>query len=222
MVPRSPLLNGTADMNHVTVAAKKLTLGEGGLAISFALLAFASIVGAAKAEDAPFAFHAYLAAAAGVASVFAIVNRYYARAAALPPPEIDGKPNYNMGPVKFATVMAMFWGLAGFTVGLVIALQLAYPVLNLDLPWTTFGRLRPLHTSAVIFAFGGNVLIATSFYVVQKTCRARLAGDLAPWFVVLGYNFFILIAGTGYLLGVTQSKEYAEPEWYADLLLTVV
>ena len=74
----------------------------------------------------------------------------------------------------------------------------------------------------MIFAFGGNVLIATSFYVVQKTCRTRLAGDLAPWFVVLGYNFFILIAGTGYLLGVTQSKEYAEPEWYADLWLTIV
>jgi cytochrome c oxidase cbb3-type subunit I len=74
----------------------------------------------------------------------------------------------------------------------------------------------------VIFAFGGNVLIATSFYVVQRTCRARLAGDLAPWFVVLGYNFFIVIAGTGYLLGITQSKEYAEPEWYADLWLTVV
>ena len=82
--------------------------------------------------------------------------------------------------------------------------------------------MRPLHTSAVIFAFGGNVLIATSFYVVQRTCRARLAGDLAPWFVVLGYNFFIVIAGTGYLLGITQSKEYAEPEWYADLWLTVV
>ena len=74
----------------------------------------------------------------------------------------------------------------------------------------------------MIFAFGGNVLIATSFYVVQRTCRARLAGDIAPWFVVLGYNFFIVIAGTGYLLGITQSKEYAEPEWYADLLLTVV
>ena len=74
----------------------------------------------------------------------------------------------------------------------------------------------------MIFAFGGNVLIATSFYVVQRTCRARLAGDLAPWFVVLGYNFFIVIAGTGYLLGITQSKEYAEPEWYADLWLTVV
>jgi cytochrome c oxidase cbb3-type subunit 1 len=74
----------------------------------------------------------------------------------------------------------------------------------------------------VIFAFGGNVLLATSFYVVQRTCKARLAGDLAPWFVVLGYNLFIVIAGTGYLLGITQGKEYAEPEWYADLWLTVV
>jgi cytochrome c oxidase cbb3-type subunit 1 len=201
---------------------KSMTLGEGGLAIAFAALAFANIIGAAKAEDAPFAFHAYLSAAASVAVVFAILNRYMARPAALPPQEIDGKPNYNMGPVKFASVAAMVWGIAGFTVGLIIALQLAYPLLNLDLPWTTFGRLRPLHTSAVIFAFGGNVLIGTSFYVVQRTCRTRLAGELAPWFVVLGYNFFIVIAGTGYLLGVTQSKEYAEPEWYADLWLTIV
>jgi len=201
---------------------KYMTIGEGGLAILFAVLAFASVLGAATAQDAAFAFHAYLAAIASGAAVFAIVNRYMERSDELPPDEIDGKPNYNMGPVKFATVMAVFWGLAGFTVGLLIALQLAYPALNLDLPWTTFGRLRPLHTSAVIFAFGGNVLIATSFYVVQRTCRARLAGDLAPWFVVVGYNFFIVIAGTGYLLGVTQSKEYAEPEWYADLWLTVV
>ncbi len=85
-----------------------------------------------------------------------------------------------MAPIKFATVMAVFWGIAGFTVGLYIACELAFPFLNLDLPYITFGRLRPLHTSAVIFAFGGNVLIATSFYVVQRTCRARLAGDLAP------------------------------------------
>ena len=139
-----------------------------------------------------------------------------------PPLEIDGKPNYNMGPVKLGTLLAVFWGIAGFTVGLWIALELAYPALNFDISYISFGRLRPLHTSAVIFAFGGNVLIATSFYVVQRTCRARLAGDLAPWFVVLGYNFFIVIAGTGYLLGITQSKEYAEPEWYADLWLTVV
>ena len=181
-----------------------------------------SIVVAANAYTPEYAFHAYLFAAGSVAAVFAIVNRYYDRPAELPPLTIDGKPNYNMGPVKFATVAAVFWGIAGFTVGLWAALELAFPVLNFDLPWLSFGRIRPLHTSAVIFAFGGNVLIATSFYVVQRTCRARLAGDIAPWFVVLGYNFFIVIAGTGYLLGITQSKEYAEPEWYADLWLTVV
>src|SRR3990167_723598 len=126
--------------------------------------------------------------------------------------------------VKFGVAAAMFWGIAGFLVGLIIALQLTFPNLLYfpDFGWTNFGRLRPLHTSAVIFAFGGNVLIATSFYVVQRTCRTRLAGGLWPWFVFWGYNLFIVIAGTGYLLGVTQSKEYAEPEWYADLWLTIV
>ena len=201
---------------------KTMTIGEGGSALAFAALALLAIVVAAKAYTPEYAFHAYLFTAASVAAVFAILNRYFERPAERPPLEIDGKPNYNMGPVKFGSVVAMVWGIAGFTVGLIIALQLAFPALNLDLPWTTFGRMRPLHTSAVIFAFGGNVLIATSFYVVQRTCRARLAGDIAPWFVVLGYNFFIVIAGTGYLLGITQSKEYAEPEWYADLFLTIV
>jgi cytochrome c oxidase cbb3-type subunit 1 len=95
-------------------------------------------------------------------------------------------------------------------------------VLNLGLPWTTFGRLRPLHTSAVIFAFGGTVLITTSFYVVQRTCQTRLFGDVLPWFVFWGYQLFILLAATGYLLGGSQSREYAEPEWYIDLFLTVV
>jgi cytochrome c oxidase cbb3-type subunit 1 len=201
---------------------KNMTLGEGGLVLTFTALALLTIVIAAKAYTPEYAFHAYLFSAASVAAVFALINRYYTRPAAQPPLTIDGKPNYNMGPVKFSTVAAMIWGIAGFTVGLIIALQLAFPALNLGLPWTSFGRLRPLHTSAVIFAFGGNVLIATSFYVVQRTCRARLAGDLSPWFVVLGYNFFIVIAGTGYLLGITQGKEYAEPEWYSDLWLTVV
>jgi cytochrome c oxidase cbb3-type subunit 1 len=203
-------------------SAKSMTIGESGLAALFTVTAFLCLIASAKALDAPFAFHAALSAAASVAAVFVILNRYFDRQAELPPQEIKGRPNYNMGPVKCASVMAMFWGIAGFTVGLLIASQLAWPALNFDLPWTSFGRLRPLHTSAVIFAFGGNVLIGTSFYVVQKTCRARLAGELAPWFVVVGYNFFILIAGTGYLLGVTQSKEYAEPEWYADLWLTIV
>jgi cytochrome c oxidase cbb3-type subunit 1 len=201
---------------------KSMTAGEGGLALLFAITAVASLIAAAKAEDTAFAFHAYLAAAASVAVVFAILNHYFDRPAALPLQEIGGKPNYHFGPVKLAVGLAVFWGIAGFLVGVWAALELAWPVLNFDLPWFNFGRIRPLHTSAVIFAFGGNVLIATSFYVVQKTCRTRIAGELAPWFVVLGYNFFILIAGTGYLLGVTQSKEYAEPEWYADLWLTVV
>ncbi|OSJ34668.1 cytochrome-c oxidase, cbb3-type subunit I [Bradyrhizobium japonicum] len=202
--------------------SKSMTTGESGLALVFAVTAFLCLIASAKALDAPFAFHAALSAAASLAAVFCIVNRYFDRPAELPPAEINGRPNYNMGPIKFSSFMAMFWGIAGLLVGLIIASQLAWPALNFDLPWTSFGRLRPLHTSAVIFAFGGNVLIATSFYVVQKTCRVRLAGDLAPWFVVVGYNFFILIAGTGYLLGVTQSKEYAEPEWYADLWLTIV
>jgi cytochrome c oxidase cbb3-type subunit 1 len=201
---------------------KWMTHGEAGLTAFFAVAAFVCAIAAAKAVDAPFAFHASLAAAASLAATLAIINRYYDRPATLPPQEINGKPNYNFGPIKFSAGIAMVWGIAGFLVGLIIASQLAWPALNFDLPWISFGRLRPLHTSAVIFAFGGNVLIATSFYVVQKTCRVRLAGDLAPWFVVLGYNFFILIAGTGYLLGVTQSKEYAEPEWYADLWLTIV
>jgi cytochrome c oxidase cbb3-type subunit 1 len=126
--------------------------------------------------------------------------------------------------VKFGVTASMFWGIAGFLVGLIIALQLAFPNIFYfeQLGWTNFGRLRPLHTSAVIFAFGGNVLLATSFYVVQRTCRTRLAGGMWPWFVFWGYNLFIAIAGTGYLMGVTQSKEYAEPEWYADLWLTIV
>ncbi|WP_036049552.1 cbb3-type cytochrome c oxidase subunit I, partial [Bradyrhizobium sp. Tv2a-2] len=139
-------------------SSKAMTIGESGLALIFAATAFLCLIGAAKAVDAPFAFHASLAAAASVAAVFAILNRYFDRPAALPPKEINGRPNYNLGPIKFATVMAMFWGIAGFLAGLVIASQLAWPALNFDLPWISFGRLRPLHTSAVIFAFGGNVL----------------------------------------------------------------
>ncbi|HEY5793987.1 MAG TPA: cytochrome-c oxidase, cbb3-type subunit I [Bosea sp. (in: a-proteobacteria)] len=189
-------------------------------------LAAATFVGllliAAKTDHAGYAFHALVGMAAAFATIFGIANRCFKPGLVPVPQEIDGRPNYNMEPVKFGTIAAMFWGIAGFTVGLIIALQLAFPALNFDLPWINFGRLRPLHTSAVIFAFGGNVLIATSFYVVQRTSRARLAGDLSPWFVVLGYNLFIVIAGTGYLLGITQGKEYAEPEWYADLWLTIV
>jgi cytochrome c oxidase cbb3-type subunit I len=201
---------------------KQMTIGEVAGIVLAALLACLFIFIAAKTEHAGYAFHATVALAASIATIFVIGNRYMDRPAEPPPQEINGRPNYNFEPVKFLTIAAVFWGIAGFLVGVILALQLAFPAFNLDLPWTNFGRLRPLHTSAVIFAFGGNVLLATSFYVVQRTSRARLAGDLAPWFVAFGYNIFIVIAGTGYLLGITQGKEYAEPEWYADLWLTVV
>lgn len=201
---------------------KLMTIGEGFSAGAFALLALFSVIVAAGAWTPEYAFHASLFAIGSGAAVFLIFDAYFDRPTDLPPLTIDGRPNYNMGPVKFGTIAAVFWGIAGFTIGLWAALELAFPVLNTPFEWFSFGRLRPLHTSAVIFAFGGNVLLATSFYVVQRTCRARLAGHIAPWFVILGYNFFIVIAGTGYLLGITQSKEYAEPEWYADLWLTVV
>ncbi len=209
-------------MAQSTARSKSMTGGEFGLILALLALSALSLFIAAQAYTAPFAFHAGLFCVASAAGAFAIYHRYDNRAPDLPPAEIDGKPNYNFGPVRFASLAALFWGIAGFTVGLYIALELAFPWLNFDLPFINFGRLRPLHTSAVIFAFGGNVLLATSLYVVQRTCRARLAGDLAPWFVVLGYNFFIVIAGTGYLLGVTRSHEYAEPEWYAILWLVVV
>ena len=124
--------------------------------------------------------------------------------------------------IKAGAIASTFWGVVGFLVGLVIALQLAFPALNFDVSFTNFGRLRPLHTSAVIFAFGGNVLLATSFYVVQRTCRARLWGGDLAWFVFWGYQLFIVLAATGYVLGVTSGKEYNEPEWYTDIWLTIV
>ncbi|MDY0009374.1 MAG: cytochrome-c oxidase, cbb3-type subunit I [Bdellovibrionales bacterium] len=131
------------------------------------------------------------------------------------------KPKYNDDIVRLFTIATMFWGIAGFAVGLLIALQLAWPWLNFE-PYFSFGRLRPLHTSAVIFAFGGNALLGTSYFVVQRTCQTRLWGEGIAKFTFWGYQAFILIAGLGYLAGVTQGKEYAEPEWYADLWLTVV
>ncbi|WP_417491900.1 cytochrome-c oxidase, cbb3-type subunit I [Maricaulis sp.] len=130
---------------------------------------------------------------------------------------------YNENLVKAGVIASLFWAAAGLLVGVIIAFQLAFPVINIeDWGFTSFGRLRPLHTSAVIFAFGGNVLIATSFYVVQRTSRTRIAGGIWPWFVFWGYQFFIVMAASGYLVGITQSREYAEPEWYADIWLTLV
>jgi len=130
---------------------------------------------------------------------------------------------YHEDVVRAFVIATIFWGVAAFTAGVYIALQLAFPMLNLGLEWTSFGRLRPLHTSAAIFAFGGNALLGSSFYIVQRTCRASLFGGAGPaWFVFFGYQLFIVLAALGYLMGITQSREYAEPEWYVDLWLTLV
>ncbi len=131
---------------------------------------------------------------------------------------------YADGVIRAGVIATMVWAIAGLAAGALIAAQLTWPTVFYfpDAPWLNFGRLRPLHTSAVIFAFCGNALICTSFYVVQRTSRARLAGGVWPWFVFWGYQLFIVLAATGYLAGVTQSREYAEPEWYVDIWLTIV
>ncbi|WP_341198556.1 cbb3-type cytochrome c oxidase subunit I, partial [Lentibacter algarum] len=141
-----------------------------------------------------------------------------------PTKTVDLSGEYMDGVVRAGVVATALWGVVGFLVGVTIAFQLAFPALNFEWAqgFANFGRLRPLHTSAVIFAFGGNALIATSFYVVQRTSAARLWGGNLAWFVFWGFQLVIVLAATGYVLGATQSKEYAEPEWYVDWWLTIV
>jgi len=118
--------------------------------------------------------------------------------------------------------MTVVWGIVGMTVGVLIAAQMAWPALNFDIPWLSFGRLRPLHTNAVVFAFGGSALFATSYYVVQRTCHVRLISDKLAAFTFWGWTLVILLAAISLPLGITSSKEYAELEWPIDLLITVV
>ena len=126
---------------------------------------------------------------------------------------------YNDSVVRQFSIMAVVWGVVGMLVGVIIAAQLVWPELNLGLPWTSFGRLRPLHTNAVIFAFGGCTLFATSYYVVQRTCQVKLfCGKLAA-FTFWGWQLVILAAAISLPLGYTQSKEYAELEWPIDILM---
>jgi cytochrome c oxidase cbb3-type subunit I len=129
---------------------------------------------------------------------------------------------YNDRVVRQFAIATMLWGIVGMSVGVFIAAQLAWPWLNFDLPWLSFGRLRPLHTNAVIFAFGGSALFATSFYVVQRTCHVRLCSDALASFVFWGWQIVILSAAITLPLGIQTSKEYAELEWPIDLLITVV
>ena len=180
------------------------------------------LLAAAASADWAFSVHMSIACLAALIAAFASAKGFDFITQRYPALSSQSASTYDDDLIRLGVIATIFWGLAGFLAGLYIALQLAFPALNLNLEFTTFGRLRPLHTSAVIFAFGGNALIATSFYVVQRTCRARLAFPGLARFVFWGYQLFIVLAATGYLLGVTEAREYAEPEWYVDLWLTVV
>ena len=129
---------------------------------------------------------------------------------------------YNYKVVRQFAVMTVVWGIVGMLVGVVIAAQLAWPALNFDLPWLSYGRLRPLHTNAVIFAFGGSALFATSYYAVQRTCHVRLFGGPLAAFTFWGWQLVILLAAITLPLGFTTGKEYAELEWPIDILIAVV
>lgn len=196
-------------------------MGWGAIAL-FIAGAFLGIFVIAGASSGPMMLHGGLITLFCLLAVMWIGDRHFDFLQRGPTARAPDGVQYNDAVIRWGVIASTFWGVVGFVVGLVIAVQLAYPGLLTGIAELNFGRLRPVHTSAVIFAFGGNILIATSFYVVQRTCKARLAGDIAPWFVFWGYQLFILLAATGYVFGVTQSKEYAEPEWYIDLWLTVV
>jgi cytochrome c oxidase cbb3-type subunit 1 len=130
--------------------------------------------------------------------------------------------SYNDKVVRQFIIMTIAWGVIGMLVGIFIAAELIWPGLSFDQPWLTYGRLRPLHTNAVIFAFGGSALIGMSYYVVQRTCHVRLAFDKLAAFTFWGWQTVIVLAVITLPLGITQSKEYAELEWPIDLLLAVV
>ena len=135
---------------------------------------------------------------------------------------MDNSSSYNDRVVRQFAIMTVVWGVVGMLVGLIIAAQLIWPGLSMDLPWLTYSRLRPLHTNAVIFAFGGSALFGTAYYVVQRTCHVRLAFDKLAAFTFWGWQTVIVLAAITLPLGITQSKEYAELEWPIDLLIAVV
>ncbi len=133
---------------------------------------------------------------------------------------MDGTYNYKV--VRQFAVMTVVWGVVGMLVGVIIAAQLAWPEILPQVPWLSYGRLRPLHTNAVIFAFGGCALFATSYYVVQRTCHVRLVSDGLAAFTFWGWQLVIVLAAVTLPLGMTSGKEYAELEWPIDILIAVV
>ena len=186
--------------------------------IAFGLFTLIGVYAADQGNDLAFRVHGLL-----IMVICASLFLWTLRRSDVATPIAD-TGTYKDDVVRAGVIATAFWGIAGLLVGVIIAFQLTFPVLNFEWaqPFANFGRLRPLHTSAVIFAFGGNALIASSIYIVQRTSRVRLFGGNLVWFVFWGYQLLIVLAATGYLLGATQSKEYAEPEWYIDIWLTIV
>jgi cytochrome c oxidase cbb3-type subunit I len=135
---------------------------------------------------------------------------------------VTEESSYNLGVVRWFCVMTVVWGIVGMGVGVLIAGQLAWPALNFDTAWLSYGRLRPLHTNAVIFAFGGCALMACALYVVQRTCKVPLFSNSLAWFVFWGWQLVILLAAITLPMGITSTKEYAELEWPIDILIAVV
>ena len=131
-------------------------------------------------------------------------------------------PTYNIRVVKQFAIMTIVWGIVGMLVGVILAAEMIWPDLNMGLPWLHFGRLRPLHTNAVVFAFGGCALFSSSYYIVQKTCRATLILPRLAAFTFWGWQLVIVAAAITLPMGLTTSKEYAELEWPIDILITVV
>ena len=196
-----------------------LTLSERQLAlVVLGILALAGLAMAVVGRGDPLAVHGYIVLFFSLGLGFFVLSAVFA-----PEPPESRHAEYYDDPTRAGIILALAWAVVGMFVGVWVASLLAWPELTfVDSAWASFGRLRPVHTSGVIFGFGGNALIATSFHVLQRTCRARLPDQFSPWFVLIGYNLFCLVAATGYLMGMTQSKEYAEPEWYADIWLVVV
>ena len=135
---------------------------------------------------------------------------------------VASQTEYNYKVVLQFAIMTVIWGIVGMSIGVLIAAQLAWPALNFDTPWLTYSRLRPLHTNAVIFAFGTSALFATSYYVVQRTCQTRLFSDKLAAISFWGWQLVIVLAVITLPLGITSSKEYAELEWPIDILIAVV
>jgi cytochrome c oxidase cbb3-type subunit 1 len=135
---------------------------------------------------------------------------------------MGNEATFNYRVVRQFAIMTVVWGIVGMAVGVLIAAQLLWPDLTFGIPWLSYGRLRPLHTNAVIFAFGGSALFATSYYIVQRTCHTKLFLPGLAQFTFWGWQLIILCAAVTLPLGITTGKEYAELEWPIDLLIAVV